>query len=337
MTFVWPRNVTSWFRKEVINFISCHDLYTADYDLDDGEPYPDQDITDTAGAADNQSGVRGVPYRLCSTSLTTVQDLAAAGGPNKAVKRTTADAVGRTILTGLYGYGKYVPAMACKPVETTQHIDNVIPEEQVIPYLVTKLLDRKDWRSNPKAMDAVHDEANKLVGAGTWDLSSVREYDDVKAEAQRTNSKTHFGNLMTICSLKFAEMAEALQRYKGRIVFRGDDVRDEFGAAAIFQTLSAQPTSVAAANANIAYGCMPGHKTTQADAVQAYVQSDLKGKHPTWVHVPKELWPAAWHRRGYKRPMCRLVKSLYGHPEAGGALGEASDRTGQAPRRCCCS
>merc|ERR1712015_382711 len=125
--------------------------------------------------------------------------------------------------------------MSCKPVETTQHIDNVIPEEQVIPYLVTKLLDRSDWRSNPKAMQAVHEEADKLVGAGTWDLESVVEYDDLRAQARRSGQKTHFGNLMTICSLKFAEVAESMQKYKGRIVFRGDDVRDEFGAAAIFQ------------------------------------------------------------------------------------------------------
>ena len=132
---------------------------------------------------------------------------------------------------------------------------------------------------------------------------------------------------------------ESAQKYKGRIVFRGDDVRDEFGAAAIFQTLSAQPTSVAAANANIAYGCIPGHKTTQADAVQAYVQSDLKRKHPTWVHVPKELWPAAWHSRGYKKSMCRLIESLYEHLEAGGHwerhLTEQVKRLG--PWRCCCS
>ena len=96
-----------------------------------------------------------------------------------------------------------------------QHIDNVISEDQAIPLLVTKLLDRSDWRGNPKAMEAVHEEANKLVGAGTWDLKSVTECDVLKERARRTGQKTHFGNLMTICSLKFAEMAESAQKYKG--------------------------------------------------------------------------------------------------------------------------
>ena len=55
-----------------------------------------------------------------------------------------------------------------------------------------------------------------------------------------------------------------------------------------------------------------------ADALQAYLQADLGSKYPTWVLVPKELWPAHWHKEGYKRPMCLLKKSLYGHPESGG-------------------
>ena len=45
----------------------------------------------------------------------------------------------------------------------------------------------------------------------------------------------------------------------------------------------------------------------------------------TRVAIPQELWPedGSWQRAGYKtygdeRPMCRLYKALYGHPEAGG-------------------
>ena len=70
-----------------------------------------------------------------------MQALAQAGGADKAVRRLTTEAVQRCILTSLFGYGKFVPAMACKPVETTQHIDNVIAEDQAIPLLVTKLLE----------------------------------------------------------------------------------------------------------------------------------------------------------------------------------------------------
>ena len=111
---------------------------------------------------------------------------------------------------------------------------------------------------------------------------------------------------MGICSIKFAELDSAHQKYKGRICFRGDNVRDEDGAVAIFQELSANPTSVHSANSNLAYGCLPGNKTTQADAIRAYVQSLLKSRHKTWVRIPKELWPADWYKRGYEKPLCLL-------------------------------
>ena len=101
-------------------------------------------------------------------------------------------------------------------------------------------------------------------------------------------------------------------------MFRGDSVKDEGGAAAVFQEMSAHPTSIASTNMTLAYGCLAGNKTTQADAIAAYVQSKLNSKHPTWVLVPRELWPDSWKNRNYDKPMCRLDKALYGHPESGG-------------------
>ena len=39
--------------------------------------------------------------------------------------------------------------------------------------------------------------------------------------------RDHFGTLMALCFLKGSELAVALQKYKGRVVFRGDDVKDD--------------------------------------------------------------------------------------------------------------
>ena len=58
-------------------------------------------------------------------------------------------------------------------------------------------------------------------------------------------------------------------------------------------------------------------KTTQADAVRAYVQTILKSKHPTYVRIPPALHPAHWNGK-YKEAYCRLIKALYSHPESGG-------------------
>ena len=161
---------------------------------------------------------------------------------------------------------------------------------------VTRLLDRKEWKSNPKAYEAIQSEADGLVAAGTWDHSTVQEKADVAAEAKSSGVSVHFGQLMTIVSEKYAELKEHLRVLKGRIVFRGDIVRDENGALGVFQNLAANPTSVQGLNHCIAYGGLPGHKTTQADAVKAHAQSILKSKHKTWVSLPYELWPKGWEK-----------------------------------------
>ena len=55
-----------------------------------------------------------------------------------------------------------------------------------------------------------------------------------------------------------------------------------------------------------------------ADAAQAYIQATLRGT-PCWIELPAEAVPEddedGWNQ--FKRPVVRLVKALYGHPDAG--------------------
>jgi len=189
-------------------------------------------------------------------------------------------------------------------------------DDVLVPAMVTQLLSRHEMLKDPDAVAAVRKEADGLLSKGTWDLSTVKELEALKAESKRTGEPVHLGSLMSICSIKFAEMAREHQLLKGRVVYRGDCARDEWGAAAVYQEMSASPTTIQATNANIAYGMLPGHKTTSADAVKAYVQSLLKSKQATWISLPPELWPPEWKGK-FKKPMVLLVKSLYGHPESG--------------------
>ena len=68
---------------------------------------------------------------------------------------------------------------------------------------------------------------------------------------------------MTIASIKFYELAKELQKKKGRIVYRGDCAKDEYGAAAVYEELGANPTSVQGLNACLAYGSLPGNLRPQ--------------------------------------------------------------------------
>ena len=106
-------------------------------------------------------------------------------------------------------------------------------------------------------------------------------------------------------------MDESLQKVKGRLCFRAPVTKDEKGDIAIFQEMSSRPTTIVDTNLNIAYGCLDGNKTTCADAVRAYVQSDLKSKHRTFVRIPRELWRPEWYKNNMRHPMCLLVSAVW--------------------------
>ena len=52
---------------------------------------------------------------------------------------------------------------------------------------------------------------------------------------------------MDLCHEKHSEQAEAMRRYKGRVVFRGDQVRDEDGFYAVFSEQGTSASHMAAA------------------------------------------------------------------------------------------
>ena len=103
--------------------------------------------------------------------------------------------------------------------------------------------------NDPEALQKVRNEAAGLVKEDTWHYESVREKEDVRAEAKASGVSVHFGKLMTIASIKFFELAKELQKKKGRIVYRGDCAKDEHGAAAVYEELGANPASVQGLNA----------------------------------------------------------------------------------------
>ena len=133
------------------------------------------------------------------------------------------------------------------------------------------------------------------------------------------------GYLFGICVEKNSELGEndPMRKFKGRVVFQGDRVIDQNYDAAMFQDLGSSPATLEAAEIADFFGCAPDHSVEIADAVQAYIQADMEGTE-TWVCLPEGDRPEWWAKKypNMKKPVCRLRKALYGHPDAG-TMGKA--------------
>ena len=88
-------------------------------------------------------------------------------------------------------------------------------------------------------------EWDKLRAQGGWDESKVRPWSEVKAEAKRTGATIHVGRIFDICVEKNSELppSDPRRKYKGRVVFGGNDVRDQNAEAALCQDLGSSPAT----------------------------------------------------------------------------------------------
>ena len=100
-------------------------------------------------------------------------------------------------------------------------------------------------------------------------------------------------------------------------MFQGNNVWNQNWEWAVFDELGSNPATMQATKVCDCYGLLPGHSAQQADARQAYTQTVLGGV-KTWVELPRDQWPEEWVQRKLVRPVCRLWRALYGHPDSGG-------------------
>ena len=131
---------------------------------------------------------------------------------------------------------------------------------------------------------------------------------------------------MALCFLKHAELGEALRKYKGRVVLRGDNIKDKEGYQAVFTEQGASASQMVGAKTLDACARMPGMAGSAADAISAYTQVKMEWARDLltlnekecpviWIRLPRDRWPKSWH--SMHEPVVPLLVNLYGHPLAG--------------------
>ena len=148
---------------------------------------------------------------------------------------------------------------------SSQHYNLVhkfIPMPQAVKILAAKVSVDKEWE--------------KLEKFSAWNLTKVRSKKKVIVGARTKGATVHFASLMDICHLKNAELDEKHQKYKGRVVLRGDIVKDNSDSYAVFTEAKIMDI----------ISRLPGCDGQAADAVSAYTQVKMEDA-PKLLKIPK--------------------------------------------------
>ncbi|NBO94154.1 MAG: hypothetical protein EBV06_17865, partial [Planctomycetia bacterium] len=129
------------------------------------------------------------------------------------------------------------------------HRECIPKDDSFVHALVARTVGQAERMANPKARAALQSEWDKLRRQGVWDEKRVRPWAEVAAEARRQGHTVHVGRIFEICVEKNSELplSDPRRKFKGRVVFQGNNVSDENRQAAIFQELSSTPATIEAA------------------------------------------------------------------------------------------
>ena len=152
--------------------------------------------------------------------------------------------------------------------------------------LVHKFISMPEAVKIPDAKAAVEKEWEKLKKILAWQLTKVKNKSKVIAEARTEGHTVHCASLMDLCHLKNSE--PQFQRYKGRLVLRGDIVKDDSGSYAVFTEQGSAASQMTAAKVMDVISRLPGRAGQAADAVSAYTQVRMEDA-PSLLKIPRYL------------------------------------------------
>ena len=111
----------------------------------------------------------------------------------------------------------------------------------------------------PDAKTAVEKDSEKLNNIPAWQLTKVRNKNEVIARARNEGRTVHFCVVNgSLSFLEFGVGATVFQKYQGRVVLRGDTVKDDSGSYAAFTEQGSSASQVTAAKVMAIISRLPG-------------------------------------------------------------------------------
>ena len=165
----------------------------------------------------------------------------------------------------------------------------------------------------------------KLETIPAWKTRASHKQEGGSSRSTKRKNKVHFGALMDICHLRNAELELKSQKYKGRVVHRGDIVKDDSGAYAVFAEQGSSASQMTAAAEMDVIARLPGCDGQAADAVSAYTQVKLEDaprllkNHLSecpdfWIRLARHKWSKSW--ANIEEPVVPLERNLNGRTSA---------------------
>ena len=125
-------------------------------------------------------------------------------------------------------------------------------------------------------VDARGKEREKLEKIPAWQLTKVRNKKEVIEEARNKGRKVHFASLMDLCHLMNLKLEPRYQKYKIRVVLRGDIVKGDSGSYTVFAEQGSSPSQMTAAKVMDIMSRLLGCGGQAADAISAYTQVKME-------------------------------------------------------------
>ena len=166
----------------------------------------------------------------------------------------------------------------------------------------------------------------KLEKISARNMTKARSKEEVIEEARMSGAKAHFASIMDICHLKNAELERKHQKYKDRVVLRGDIVKRRLRVLrSIHCTRIFSISNDSRQNMDV-ISRLPGFDGQAAEAVSAKTQVKMEDAHKLskisksecpdiWIRFPRHKWPKSWS--SMEDPVVPLERNLSGHPLVG--------------------